>query len=94
MAQPVLTKAKNRYQQELNRRQNELFNAIAAAQDQERKRIAQDIHDSLGSVLSAAKLKLSALKESRPFLSDEQAEKYQTTMELLDEASAELRSIS
>jgi signal transduction histidine kinase len=84
----------NKYQKELNRQQNELFNAIAAAQDQERKRIAQDIHDSLGSILSAAKLKLSALKESQLLLSEEQAEKYQTTLQLLDEASAELRSIS
>lgn len=87
-------KQKNRYQQELNRQQNELFNAIAAAQDQERKRIAQDIHDSLGSILSAAKLKLSALKESQPFLSNEHTENYLVTLQLLDEASAELRSIS
>jgi signal transduction histidine kinase len=85
---------KNIYQKELNRQQNELFNAIAAAQDQERKRIAQDIHDSLGSILSAAKLKLSALKESQPLLSNDQAEKYRVTSQLLDEASAELRSIS
>jgi two-component system, NarL family, sensor kinase len=85
---------KNKYQKELNRQQNELFNAIAAAQDQERKRIAQDIHDSLGSILSAARLKLSALKESQTILSAEQSEKYQTTLQLLDEASAELRSIS
>lgn len=85
---------KNKYQKELNRQQNELFNAIAAAQDQERKRIAQDIHDSLGSILSAAKLKLSALKESQPSLSVELTEKYTTTLQLMDEASAELRSIS
>lgn len=85
---------KNRYQRELNRQQNELFNAIAAAQDQERKRIAQDIHDSLGSVLSAAKLKLSALKENHSDLSPEETEKYQSTLKLLDEASAELRNIS
>ena len=87
-------KQKTRYQQQHILQQNELFNAIAAAQDQERKRIAQDIHDSLGSILSAAKLKLSALNESRTLLSDEQAENYLTTMQLLDEASSELRSIS
>ena len=84
----------NRYQQQLNRQQNELFNAIAVTQDQERKRIAEDIHDSLGSILSAAKLKLSALKESHPSLSEEQTEKYQVALQLLDEASSELRSIS
>lgn len=84
----------NRYQQQLNRQQNELFNAIAVTQDQERKRIAEDIHDSLGSILSAAKLKLSALKESQLLMPEEQIEKYQATMQLLDEASAELRNIS
>ena len=85
---------KNKYQKELNRQQNELFNAIGAAQDQERKRIAQDIHDSLGSILSAARLKLSALKESQTLPSNEQTENYRTTLQLLDEAAAELRSIS
>lgn len=85
---------KNRYQKELNRQQNELFNAIAAAQDQERKRIAQDIHDSLGAILSAAKLRLSALKDSEVLLSEDQREKYQTSLQLLDEASSELRNIS
>ncbi len=85
---------KNKYQKELNRHRNELFNAIAVAQDQERKRIAQDIHDSLGSVLSAARLKLSSLRDNQQDLSDEQNEKYLVTIQLIDEASAELRSIS
>jgi two-component system, NarL family, sensor kinase len=84
----------NRYQKELNRQQNELFNAIAVTQDQERKRIAEDIHDSLGSILSAAKLKLSSLKENQTNLAGEQLEKYQVAMQLLDDASAELRNIS
>ncbi|MGH2552127.1 MAG: tetratricopeptide repeat-containing sensor histidine kinase, partial [Chitinophagaceae bacterium] len=85
-------KQKNRYQKELNRQQVELFNAIAAAQEQERKRIAQDIHDSLGSVLSAAKLKLEEAKEQKPELGVDV--KFLTGISLLDEASAELRNIS
>jgi len=36
-------KQKNKYQQQLNRQQNELFNTIVTTQDVERKRIAQDI---------------------------------------------------
>lgn len=87
-------KQKNKYQRMVNRQQNELFNAIVTTQDQERKRIAQDIHDSLGSVLSAAKLKLSSLGESRKILTPDQLEKYQTSLDLLDEASTELRNIS
>ncbi len=85
-------KQKNRYQRELNRQQVELFNAIAATQEQERKRIAQDIHDSLGSVLSAAKLKLTEVRELRPEFGTD--EKFITGINLLDEASAELRNIS
>ncbi|MEP7237926.1 MAG: sensor histidine kinase [Ferruginibacter sp.] len=87
-------KQKHKYQKEINRQQNELFNAIVTTQDQERKRIAQDIHDSLGSVLSAAKLKLSSLHESKELLTPDELEKYQTSLDLLDEASSELRHIS
>lgn len=87
-------KQKTLYQQEYNRQQNELFNVIVSTQDQERKRIAQDLHDSLGSVLSAAKLKLSSLEESKKLLSPDQLEKYKTSLALLDEASSELRNIS
>lgn len=83
---------KNRYQQQLNKQQNELFNAIAAAQEQERKRIAQDIHDGLGSVLSAAKLKMAEVKEQKPEMITD--EKFVTGISLIDEASAELRNIS
>ncbi|MBI1782521.1 MAG: sensor histidine kinase [Sphingobacteriales bacterium] len=83
---------RNRYQQELNHQQNELFNAISLAQEQERKRIAQDIHDSLGSVLSAAKLKMVELKDELPELNMD--EKFLSGIGLLDEASSELRNIS
>lgn len=85
---------KNKDQLTYNRQQNELFNTIVSTQDKERKRIAQDIHDSLGSVLSAAKLKLSSLEENRKPFSGDQLEKYQTTLILLNEASTELRNIS
>ena len=87
-------KQKNDYQKELNRQQNELFNAVAVAQDQERKRIAEDIHDSLGSLLSAAKLKLSSLMDDPVIISGGQEEKFSETLQLLDEASSELRNIS
>lgn len=83
---------KNFYQKEINRQQTELFNAIAAAQEQERKRIAQDLHDSLGSILSAARLKFTESRDSKPQLQED--EKFLTGINLLDEASTELRNIS
>jgi tetratricopeptide (TPR) repeat protein len=57
-------KQKMLHQKELNKQQNELMNTVIAVQDKERKRIAEDLHDSLGSILSAAKLKLSAVAET------------------------------
>jgi two-component system, NarL family, sensor kinase len=77
---------KNRLQQEINARQNEIFNISATVQDHERKRIAKDLHDGMGTLLSAAKLKLSALKDPQVSVSD--------TITLLDDAIAELRNIS
>lgn len=85
---------KNIFQQTFNRQQNELFNAVVTTQDKERKRIAQDIHDSLGSVLSAAKLKLSSIEDGQQTLTENQRQKYVSVLQLLDEASAELRNIS
>jgi len=85
---------KNKFQQQLTIQQNELFTTIVTFQDTERKRIAQDIHDSVGSVLSAAKLQLSALDDSTENLSTEQLERYHTAMLLLDEATVEIRNIA
>jgi signal transduction histidine kinase len=77
---------KNRMQQEINARQNEIFNISATVQDHERKRIAKDLHDGMGTLLSAAKLKLSALND--------QPQPVKDTIVLLDDAISELRNIS
>ena len=82
------------FQEELNRKQNELFNTVTTIQDKERKRIAQDIHDQVGSVLSAAKLQLSGLEELKSQLTEDQTRKYASAMTLMDQAAEELRNIS
>jgi two-component system NarL family sensor kinase len=87
-------KQQTAFQEELNRKQNELFNTVTTIQDKERKRIAQDIHDQVGSVLSAAKLQLSGLEELKGQLSEDQKRKYSSAMTLMDQAAEELRNIS
>jgi signal transduction histidine kinase len=87
-------KQKNKYQKERNMQQIEIFNAIVTAQDQERKRIAQDIHDSVGSLLSAAKLKFSSLDDAQSKISEDTLYKFKQAEALLDEAATELRNIS
>jgi len=84
-------KQKMLYQQQLNKQQNELMNTVIIVQDKERKRIAEDLHDSLGSILSAAKLKLSAVADTA---NENGRPKYDDTMNLLDEAVNEMRNIS
>ena len=84
-------KQKNKFQQQLNKQQNEMMNTVIAVQDKERKRIAEDLHDSLGSILSAAKLKLSAVADSE---NGNGRHNYDDTMKLLDEAVNEMRNIS
>ena len=87
-------KQRSLFQEELNRKQNELFNTVTTIQDKERKRIAQDIHDQVGSVLSAAKLQLSGLEELKSQLTEDQIRKYASAMTLMDQAAEELRNIS
>ena len=78
----------------LSRQQNEYFHAVIQAQDNERKRIAQDIHDTLGSILSAAKLNLSALGDPQPPFTTTQHQRYKMSLGLIDEAVTELRNIA
>ncbi len=84
----------NKFQSKINQQQNELFTAIISIQDKERKRIAEDLHDGLGSILSAAKLKLARMEEEDLLLTEEQKNKYFSTLSLLDNAIEELRNIS
>ena len=83
-------KQKKKLQQQLNKQQSELMNTVIAVQDKERKRIAEDLHDSLGSILSAAKLRLSAVADN----GNGRGNTYNDTLNLLDEAVNEMRSIS
>jgi two-component system, NarL family, sensor kinase len=87
-------KQKMFYQQQLNKQQAEMMNTVIATQDKERKRIAEDLHDSLGSILSAAKLKLSTLEENISSNGNGQTKNFDDTMNLIDEAVNEMRNIS
>jgi len=61
--------------------------------ENERKRIARDLHDGVGQMMSAAKMNLSLLNNSTGM---EPAEKtaYEKAMALVDESCKEVRSIS
>jgi signal transduction histidine kinase len=74
-----------------DQRQGDLMSAVFETQESERKRLAEDLHDSVGQVLSAIKLNLHRLNKncisesSQPLLLD--------TRKLIDESIQEIRNI-
>ncbi len=77
--------------QKVNIQQRKSFRAVIEATEKERKRVAEDLHDGLGQLLSTAKLNLTAIE------GQEDTEEYKnlnTSISLLDEACQEVRHIS
>ncbi len=67
--------------------------AVIEAQEQERKRIAQDLHDGVGALLSASKLYVNRLPSDQNKFADVAFIK-QETVGLLDETIDNIRTIS
>jgi signal transduction histidine kinase len=68
--------------------------ALMQAQDNERKRIASDLHDSLGSLLSSVRLRFNGLQNDFFVRVPEKSQRFDDSLKLLDEAIDELRQIS
>ena len=71
--------------------QRQRFAAVLEAEENERSRVAKDLHDGIGQLLSTAKLTLSAIDESA---SAETNKMLNNSMQILDEATREVRTIS
>lgn len=76
---------KHRMEQQLSRQQKAYAGAVMETQEQERKRIAEDLHDSLGHLLSTVKMNLQTLPDSRLV---------EHPLQLLNQASHEIRNIT
>lgn len=72
----------------------ERFMAVIDAQEKERKRIARELHDGLGQLLSTARLNMSGLKDTIHVADVDDRELYDTSINLIDEACSEIRNIS
>ena len=67
---------------------------LLRTQDEERRRIGSDLHDSLGQYLSVLKLKLESLSAALEPLSAEVAEDVAQCLHLTDDCIRELRTMS
>ncbi|MBL0136494.1 MAG: sensor histidine kinase [Chitinophagaceae bacterium] len=78
-----------------NIRQQELATkAVLEAEERERQRIAKDLHDGVGQIMSAAKMNLSAFENEILFTNPEQKLKFEKIIDLVDESCKEVRSVS
>jgi two-component system NarL family sensor kinase len=68
--------------------------SVIDAEERERKRIAGDLHDGIGQMLSAAKMNLSALNEELHFEKQEQSVFFNRTQDIIDECCREVRTLS
>jgi len=64
------------------------------AQEGERKRIASELHDRLGSMLSTVKLYFNSVEEQIDVMKEQNRSQYHKATSLLDEACDEVRKIS
>jgi len=70
------------------------ISAMLEGQETERKRIASDLHDRLGSMLSTVKLYFGLVEEQLDMREEKNKEQYNKANFLLDQACEEVRKIS
>lgn len=81
-------------QAELLLQQEQAAKAVLEAEENERQRIAKDLHDGVGQMMSAAKMNLSAFESSMHFTEAAQKLSFSKAIELVDESCKEVRTVS
>jgi signal transduction histidine kinase len=87
LKQNALLQAERLKQQELRSK------AVLEAEETERQRIAKDLHDGIGQMLSAVKLNLSSVQH-RITIDEKENLLFQNAITLVDDSVKEVRSIS
>jgi len=82
------------YKRSQLKQQNLATTAIIETEEKERKRIAQDLHDSVSQLMMAAKINLTVVGNELPFTDDAQKGRFQKAINLVDEGFKEVRTIS
>jgi len=86
--------SKLQLQAEVMKQQDMATRAIINAEENERKRIAAELHDGVGQMMSAAKMNLSAFESDILFKDEAQKVTFEKLIGLVDESCKEIRSVS
>lgn len=87
-------KQKVRLQNMFLQQQDLAAKSIVVAEENERKRIASDLHDGLGQMLTAARFNLNGISDIMDSLPPSEKTVFEKTMKLLDESCLEVRTVS
>jgi signal transduction histidine kinase/ligand-binding sensor domain-containing protein len=79
---------------QLTRIENARMTAFIDAQETERRRIAGDLHDSIGVMISTIRLQIENMHHRDPLTNTDYNSKTNTIKEMLDSVATEIRSIS
>lgn len=85
---------KIKLQGEIYRQQQLAAKAVIIAAEEERQRIARDLHDGVGQMMSAAKMNLSAFESSLPADSSQHQSSLEKIISLVDDSCREIRQVS
>jgi two-component system, NarL family, sensor kinase len=88
------TQNKLQLQTEVMKQQDLATKAVLEAEEKERQRIARDLHDGVGQVMSAAKMNLSAFENELIFKDENQKLSFEKVISLVDEGCKEVRNVS
>jgi PAS domain S-box-containing protein len=72
----------------------DLSGRLLRAQDEERRRIARDLHDSSGQLIAAVQMNLVSLEQQARNLNSDFAQGIQQSVALVEQLSKELRTVS
>lgn len=89
-----MLKQQARLQQAVMHEQELATQAVIEAEEKERKRIAGDLHDGVGQLMSAARMNLSVVANELKFDNDNQRLSFDKALSLVDDSCKEVRAVS
>ena len=93
-ASKVARNITERKQSEKALRENELAAGLLRLQDEERRRIARELHDGVGQLLAAMSMNASRLATEKSKLSPDATKCVEDNSRLIDQISADIRTMS